>query len=398
MLTVHQMEPLVPTRREELQALSLAIYKASAKIAGRVHPRVATRICTMLRHVNSYYSNLIEGIRTTLLDIESGLVSPSKDEETRRLQQLHKQHIAAQTAIEQDRLLNAQDITSATFLCRLHGMLFEKVPREFLIQRDKGGTREVITVPGQFRHDVVQVGRHIPPDDKDLSPLLQRFHDVYSLGRVKGVERLITAAASHHRLLWIHPFLEGNGRVARLFSDLYLKYAELDGYGLWTMSRGLARAEEQYKLFLSAADARRQGDYDGRGNLSEKGLYDFCVFFLETALDQACFMDALLHLDSTVKNIELYCTVRNKGYMAKKVPLPKEASRILVYVFTYGQLSKGSVHEVINCSDRKARDIVKLLLAEGLLETENQKAPLEIGLPPDAVQFYFPELCDSGAF
>jgi hypothetical protein len=39
-----------------------------------------------------------------------------------------------------------------------------------------------------------------------------------------------------------------------------------------------------------------------------------------------------------------------------------------------------------------------MLLAEGLLETANQKSPLTIGLPARAVQYYFPELCDPGAF
>jgi hypothetical protein len=84
--------------------------------------------------------------------------------------------------------------------------------------------------------------------------------------------------------------------------------------------------------------------------------------------------------------------------MAGKKPLPKEAVKILTHVFVHGKLIKGEVHDLINSSDRKARDVVKSLLNEGLLETTNQKAPLVIGLPAHAVQFYFPELCDPGAF
>lgn len=392
------MEPMVPARRKDLEDLAIEVYKASAKLAGRVHTVTSGRMVRLLRNVNSYHSNLIEGIRTTLFDIETGLTKLSADERTRRLQMLHRQNIAAQATLTRECSYDGKTIADAGFLCRLHALLFAGVPDEFLIQRNMEGTREVMTVPGQLRDDNVRVGGHVPPDWGDLPMLLDRFHEAYSVDTAPGAACLVHAAASHHRLLWIHPFFEGNGRVARLFSDLYLTCCGVEGYGLWTLSRGLARREAEYKRLLAGADAGRRGDHDGRGNLSEQGLHTFCTFFLKTALDQARFMDDLLHLDAAVKNIELYCTLRSQGHLAGRDPLPREAARILSHVFVYGTLVKGRVHELINTSDRKARDIVKKLLAEGLLESQNQKAPLTIGLPPQAVQFYFPELCDAGAF
>jgi Fic family protein len=398
MNSISRMEPMVPTLRGDLEDLALEVFKASARIAGRVHPVTASRIVRLLRNVNSYHSNLIEGIRTTLLEIESGLAMLSEDDKLRRLQQLHKHNIAAQTDVEKECDRTGRGITSAAFLCRLHSLLFQGVPQEFLMQKNQQGTREIVTIPGQLRNDNVRVGIHVPPDWNDIPDLLERFRKVYALETVKGSARLVHAAASHHRLLWIHPFLEGNGRVARLFSDTYLRCCGLEGYGLWTLSRGLARAEGEYKSLLAAADAKRRNDFDGRGNLSEEGLRRFCIFFLRTALDQARFMDELLHLDATAGNIRLYCTLRRDGRMAGKPPLPRESAKILLHVFIHGKIGKGEVHELINCSDRKARDIVKPLLAEGLLEAENQKSPLTIGLPAHAVQYYFPELCDPGAF
>ncbi|MDO9583841.1 MAG: Fic family protein [Desulfomicrobium sp.] len=398
MYAISQMEPMIPTLRGDLEDLALEVFKASAKIAGRVHPLTAARLVRLLRNVNSYHSNLIEGIRTTLLEIESGLAELSEDDRTRRLQQLHKQNVVAQAVVEKERGRTGQGITSVGFLCRLHSLLFEGVPQEFLIQVNLQGTRKSVTIPGRLRDQNVRVGAHVPPDWSDLPDLLERFREAYALEAVKGAARLVHAAASHHRLLWIHPFLEGNGRVARLFSDTYLRCCGLEGYGLWTMSRGLARAEGEYKSCLSVADATRRNDYDGRGSLSEEGLRRFCLFFLHTALDQARFMDELLNLDATASNIGLYCSLRIDGRMAGKDILPRESAKILNHVFVHGKIGKGEVHELINCSDRKARNIVKLLLNEGLLETENQKSPLTIGLPAHAVQYYFPELCDPGAF
>ena len=397
MCSASRMEPLVPARRGDLEVLALEVFKASARIAGRVHPLTAAALARLLRTVNSYHSNLIEGIRTSLRDIEAGLVRQSNDEQTRRLQILHAHNVRAQAALEAERP-DPRDIATAGFLRRLHALLFDGVPREFLVQRDRNGTREIVTVPGELRDDNVEVGGHVPPDWQEVPALLARFAEAYALDRAQGAGSLVHAASAHHRLLWIHPFFEGNGRVARLFTDVYLACCGLEGYGLWTLSRGLARAEARYKSFLSGADALRRGDYDGRGNLSEEGLRAFCRFFLETALDQARFMDELLQLDAAEKNITVYCVQRSQGHMAGRDSLPREAARILTHVFVHGSLAKGEVCELINASDRKARDVVKPLLDEGLLETRHQKAPLTVGFPAHAVQFYFPELCDPGAF
>jgi Fic family protein len=393
-----QMEPMIPSIRGDLEELALEVFKSTAKLAGLVHPLTAKRLIELLRSVNSYYSNLLEGVRTTLLDIENSLRELSDDERTRRQQLLHAQNIKAQRLLEDECPAHGNDVTSSEFLCRLHELLFAGVPEEFLVQRDMRGERQAIMTPGTLRDEEVKVGSHIPPSPAHLPFLLRRFREAYGLESVRGTTRLVCAAASHHRLLWIHPFLEGNGRVSRSFTDVYLACSGLEGYGLWTISRGLARRDGEYKALLSGADARRQGDYDGRGALSEKGLHRFCAFFLETALDQARFMGDLLRLDAAERNIGFYCALRTSGRLAGKGPLPKESPRILTHAFLHGRLPKGEVHKLIGTSDRTARDVVKVLLREGLLETEHQKAPLTMGFPPEAVQFLFPELCDPGAF
>ena len=66
-------------------------------------------------------------------------------------------------------------------------------------------------------------------------------------------ESIVGAAAAHHRLAWIHPFVDGNGRVARLMSHAML--LERAGYGaVWSVARGLARNVEAYKGHLAACD------------------------------------------------------------------------------------------------------------------------------------------------
>src|SRR3954469_11835323 len=87
---------------------------------------------------------------------------------------------------------------------------------------------------------------------------LKRFEQVYAA--IEDPELAILALApAHHRLLWIHPFSDGNGRVARLITDAVLGRV-LRTHGIWSASRGLAQHQEEYKAFLAACDVGRRGD------------------------------------------------------------------------------------------------------------------------------------------
>ena len=66
--------------------------------------------------------------------------------------------------------------------------------------------------------------------------------------------------------------------VSHDYFQIVVNFCHVDGYGLWTISRGLARHRKKYFLNLEVADEPRQGDLDGRGNLSEKGLLEFSIF------------------------------------------------------------------------------------------------------------------------
>jgi len=113
--------------------------------------------------------------------------------------------------------------------------------------------------------------------------------------------RIIAMAAAHHRFNYIHPFPDGHGRVSRLMSHAMAWHADIAAHGLWSISRGLARGLEsraEYKQMMDMADTPRQNDLDGRGNLSERALIDFVVWFLRVALDQVTFMSDLFDLDN----------------------------------------------------------------------------------------------------
>jgi hypothetical protein len=137
-----------------------------------------------------------------------------------------------------------------------------------------------------------QGGAHIPPDPATVANFVEAWHRTYRYARA-GETAVIALMAAHHRLAWIHPFLDGNGRTARLHTHIGLSAPRLT-QGLWSPMRGFAREHTAYYGHLATADARRKGDYDGRGVLSERGLVEFIAFAMNICLDQIRFMDGIL--------------------------------------------------------------------------------------------------------
>ena len=137
--------------------------------------------------------------------------------------------------------------------------------------------------------------------------------------------------------------------MARLFTDAWFARACVDSHGLWTISRGLGRNATRYKQMLASADEPRMGDYDGRGNLSDRALSEFCVFFLETALDQVEFMSRLLDFGTVQSRIRAYVERR-----AASKELRPQAFHVIWQAFLEGAIARGEVGRIAGMPDRTA--------------------------------------------
>jgi Fic family protein len=158
--------------------------------------------------------------------------------------------------------------TSKGGILEIHRRFCELLLEELLWVESLETGERLKVIPGELRQNDVKVGRHIPPSPGALDRFLTKYEMAYGgLGKSES----IIAAAAHHRLAWIHPFLDGNGRVARLVSYAML-LDTLDTGGIWSISRGLARNVDIYKQHLANCDLPRRNDLDGCGNLT-KSLY-----------------------------------------------------------------------------------------------------------------------------
>lgn len=370
------MEPLVLSEgsphRRPLSDLAVELAAASSGFRRSLPPGIVGTLTDLVRAMNCYYSNLIEGHNTHPVDIERAMKNDySGDPEKRSLQLEAKAHVTVQRWIDEGGVKGRA--TTVDAVCEIHRRFTELLPEELLVVFDPESGRKVKVVAGKLRDDDVQVGRHLAISPGAVPRFMTRFEQVYSaLGRS---ETILAAAATHHRLLWIHPFADGNGRVARLMSHASLLEV-LDTGSVWSVARGLARNAAVYKQHLMNCDSPRRNDLDGRGALSEEALVEFTKFFLKTCLDQVRFMEGLVQPDRLRDRILLWAEEEVRAGL-----LPTKAGQVLEAVLFRGELPRGEVPALLGASERAARRVVSALLDRGVLSSESTRASLFITLP-----------------
>ena len=387
------MTPLFPEKGEaDLRELAASLIKKSVSLTGIFNHDTRLAIARLVEPMNSYYSNLIEGHNTHPLDIEKALKKDYSKEPKKKMLQLESQaHVLVNRVMKEILHENSlhRNVYQGSFICWLHKQFYEYMPEEYKVVKTNTGT-ELPVIPGALRDTEVEVGKHIGPAAKTLPAFMSFFEEGYSIKNSGDpLKKIIAIAASHHRLAWIHPFIDGNGRVVRLFSEAALICENADGAGLWSVSRGLARHNKDYYALLQNADMPRISDNDGHGNLSDRHLYEFCKFFLGTCIDQVDYMLSLLEPESLLKRISSFSNL-----MVTREKLREESKYILEEAVLKGKILRGDMERLTGKSENVARGIMNDLLEMELLvsETDALRSPVKINFPIRYAPYLFPKL------
>lgn len=381
------MEPLLITEdskhRTELTDLAVELAARSAGFRRSLPEGVLAALSHLVRAMNCYYSNLIEGHDTHPVDIERALKNDySDDTQKRNLQLEAKAHITVQQWIDEGGLRG--HAATVDGICEIHRRFGELLPEELLWVEDPDTGERMKVIPGEIRRKNVKVGQHVPVSPSAVPKFLARFESVYS--KLGKADTILAAATAHHRLLWIHPFLDGNGRVARLMSHAMLLYI-LNTGGVWSIARGLARNVTEYKSHLAGCDLPRRNDLDGRGHLSEEALATFTKFFLETCIDQVKFMEELVQPNRLRDRILIWTEEEIRADA-----LPPKSGNILEAVLYRGELPRGEVASLLGTSDRHARRVTSALINREVLISESSRASLRLAFPAKLASRWMPGL------
>src|SRR5208337_1047117 len=147
------MEPLLPGDGDsKSSSLALALIRGAERLRTSLHPTTRKLVADLVRSMNSYYSNLIEGHRTKPRDIDAAIRGDfSANPAQRSLQIQHVAHMEVQVDMEA-RLptMAAGEVCSADFLCWLHEGFYRRLPEEFRELEDEKATVHEVQ-PGKLR-------------------------------------------------------------------------------------------------------------------------------------------------------------------------------------------------------------------------------------------------------
>jgi len=383
----YEMELMLPEENSRaLEDLAIDLVAKANALAGQTNPMVTSSIGNLVRSMNCYYSNFIEGHNTRPREIDNALRQDfSLQPERRNLQLEALAHIEVQRAIDSGNDDKSGPLT-AEYAIWIHREFCKRLPDEMLWVHEPGSQKKIRVGNGELRNGEVQVGKHVPPAATALPRFLARFDEAYNPTQFSKVRQIVATAAAHHRFAWIHPFYDRNGRVGRLMTHSMLKRLGI-GNSLWSVARGLARNIREYKTLLADADEPRHGDLDGRGALSQKALIRFCEFFLNTCVDEITYMGSVLEPNELLNRINVY----TQEEVAEK-RLLKGSFSLLREALLFGEFERGKAQAITGYGERAAREVLSRLISKSLLISASPKSPVRLGFPLDVVDRWFPAL------
>ncbi|RAU47913.1 MULTISPECIES: Fic family protein [unclassified Pseudomonas] len=380
-----------------LRDAAAELLRLNAALSENIPESLRVPMIHLQRQVSAYFSNRIEGNSAAPADVLRAQDDPADGDVALDLLEI-RSHIEAQISLSTDPI-DATVMSNRASIARIHRELYRGVPENHLRIHAETGGQPIPLVPGEIRTREVRVGHHIPPAAEKIRSYLRWFEDAYRLDRLHGLAPLLAAAGAHHRFLWLHPFVDGNGRTGRLLTDEYLKAGGLKGYGLWSMSRGFGQDADAYYSALQAADHVRKGDLDGRGELSDSGLLKFTEYFIATALEQVRFVSALLEPRTLNRRIDHYFHMRQQSAFSAAsgealAILRIDALQLYRRLLERGPMQRSEIQAELGLGECTARNLLGQMACEGLIALdENGQASMR--LPGHLIMTLFPDLFDS---
>lgn len=239
------------------------------KLGGPVPPYIFFQLKEIFQMLESLGSARIEGNRTTLAEfIERVIEDPSRKTRDEKLLEIYNIERVIEF-IEKHISPNA-DI-KRTHICEIHKILVDG-----LTPPPQGeGSR----YPGEFRPISIAIkGSSLVPPEPLLAPqYMQELLDFVNKP-VDPQHDLLITALSHHRMAWIHPFDNGNGRLVRMFTYALLirqGFQVKDGH-LLDPTAVFCMDRRRYYAMLENADSREEEIYLDMDILNAYYLYALC--------------------------------------------------------------------------------------------------------------------------
>jgi Fic family protein len=195
--------------REEFQSTFDRLYQKKQVLqTSRPLPAIAlNKIKESLSIEWTYNSNSIEGntmsLRETQMVLQEGITIKGKS-----LREHFETHNHAKAIDYLFSIVNDDYVLRSIDILSLHGLVLRSIEDDFAGRVRNGGVR-------------ISGANFVPSNANKVSDLLDELIDFINTNPL-GLNDIELAAVFHHKLVWIHPFFDGNGRTVRLAMNLVL--------------------------------------------------------------------------------------------------------------------------------------------------------------------------------
>ena len=302
-----------PADRDELRDLAAEVAIRSRELEATLAPETAQAIGDKVRIINSHYSNSIEGIVSSYVEIEAGLrqeYTPFSAERCK--QEIGAAHVQVEKAVMRDVLAQPDvNVSAPAFVAQIHQAFFSKLPQEHQFTHDRHGFTRVPVMPGEFRDEPIgihgkllgqEVNMQIGPETgQKLRANMRAFGELYHQHNFKGSEaKMVVMAAAHLKLGWLHPFRDGNGCTIRLHSTFFMAACGINRANLWSLSRGLSERRAEYYNSLFIGNPQPERENRKRIRFRSENVAMFCEDFLTIAMENLEFMRGIVKAPFTI--------------------------------------------------------------------------------------------------
>ncbi|MDG1685751.1 MAG: Fic family protein [Flavobacteriaceae bacterium] len=283
-----------PTFNDPLTGLIIELdHLRNKQISGTTHPTVFFQLKNVFQMLESIGSARIEGNNTTISEfIETQLESRKPVDE--QIQEILNIENCLHHIEKESKNIKINRIT----ISNLHKITVKNLTPPPIGEGDHN--------PGDYRNHPVNIkgAKHIPPENyQQIEGYMQELIDFLNQPNPPRYD-LLKMCIAHHRLMWIHPFGNGNGRLGRVFTyALLVKFGfNVHVGGILNPTAIFCNNREEYYRQLSVAD---QG--------SEENLMSWCTYVLSGLKTEIEKIDRLSNYDYLKTHILLPALAYSKS-------------------------------------------------------------------------------------
>ncbi|MFH0936762.1 MAG: Fic family protein [Candidatus Daviesbacteria bacterium] len=292
----------------------------------------------------AHTSTSIEGNRLAQYEVDKVLSGMSVNADAKSIQEVKNYQKALQ---EIEKMAQSKKVLTLEDILSLHKILMENLIEKSKWGHFRPGSIYVIDDLGDGREKLRYEG---PPAEK-VPFLLNELLKWLSLAKKEGLHPILRAGIFHAKFVFIHPFADGNGRMARLLTTKILYQEDWDFRKIIVLEDFYNRDRQAYYNALTIVS----GKHFQTNNDFTSWLEYFTTGFISEAK----------------KVIE---AIQTAGFgkaseKEEQIFLDRDELKIVDFISTTGKTTSTDVQEILGIAKRTAQLKLKNLLKKGMIET-----------------------------